>query len=123
MKIFLIGGTGFLGTFLRPKLRENGHEITALARNKEKAAALESLEIQTITGNLLHPEFFLEKIPHQDAVISIAMPEVRPGRLSQKRLRKMQKETEMLFSTPVAIAEKCRSPLIVTLGTSFTTRG
>lgn len=123
MRVFVIGGTGFLGTFLISKLMENGHEVTVLTRNKEKVLRLESCSVKGLVGDLLRPESFLARIPPQDAVISIAMPEMKPGRISQKKLRKLQGQTELLFSTPIAIAEKSHCPLIVTLGTSFTTRG
>ena len=102
---------------------ESGHEITVLTRNEEKVSRLESLGVKGMVGDLLQPESILARIPPQDAVISIAMPEVKPGRLSQKKLKKLQKETKTFFSTPIAMAEKSHCPLIVTLGTSFTTRG
>jgi uncharacterized protein YbjT (DUF2867 family) len=84
MRVFVIGGTGFLGTFLIPKLMENGHEVTVLTRSKEKVLRLESLGINVMVGDLLRPESILARIPPQDAVISIAMPEVKPGRMSLK---------------------------------------
>jgi nucleoside-diphosphate-sugar epimerase len=74
-------------------------------------------------GDLLRPDSFVGRIPPHDAIISIAMPDVKIGRISQKKLKKLQDETKTLFATPVEIAEKCRCPLIVTLGTSFTTHG
>ncbi|UCE41011.1 MAG: NAD-dependent epimerase/dehydratase family protein [Candidatus Aminicenantes bacterium] len=123
MRVFVIGGTGFLGTFLIPKLIESKHEVTALTRSNEKVSGLESLGVNGIVGDLLQPESLPAKIPSQDAVISIAMPEIRPGRISWKRIRKLQGQTKVFFSTSITIAEKCRCPLIVTLGTSFTTRG
>ena len=123
MKVFVIGGTGFLGTFLIPKLKEKGHDITVLTRSEENVSRLESMGIKAIVGDLLRPESILEKIPPQDAIISIAMPEVKPGRISNKQLRKLQRQTELLFSTPIALANKCQCPLILTLGTSFTTHG
>jgi nucleoside-diphosphate-sugar epimerase len=123
MKVFVIGGTGFLGTFLIPKLMANGHKITVFTRSEEKAHPLESRGISVIIGDLLRPDSILERIPPQDAVVSIAMPEVKPGRISRRKLKKLQDETKMLFLTPLAIAENSQCPIIVTLGTSFTTHG
>ncbi len=123
MRVFIIGGTGFLGTFLIPKLKEKGHDITILTRSEEKVPRLESLGVEVMVGDLLRPETVLERIPPQNAIISIAMPEVKPGRISQNRLKKLQEETKKLFSTAVAIAEQCQCPLIATLGTSFTMHG
>jgi len=122
VRVLIIGGTGFLGTFLIPKLVETGHEITVLTRDEEKVSRIESLGIDAMVGDLLQPDPILERIPPFDAVISIAMPELKPGRISKKKLQQLQGETKTLFSTPIAIAEKCKCPLVVTLGTSFTTR-
>jgi nucleoside-diphosphate-sugar epimerase len=123
MRIFLAGGTGFLGTFLIPKLKKNGHDITVLTRDKQKVPQLESLGVTAIVGDLLHPDPILAGIPAQDVILSIAMPEVKPGRMSRKMFKKLQEETKTLFLAPIAIAEKCLCPLIVTLGTSFKTDG
>ena len=39
MKVLLTGATGFVGSFTVPALLEAGHEVVALVRNPEKAAA------------------------------------------------------------------------------------
>ena len=42
MRVFLAGATGVIGRPLVPALLAAGHEVTALARTPEKAAALEA---------------------------------------------------------------------------------
>jgi nucleoside-diphosphate-sugar epimerase len=122
VRVLIIGGTGFLGTFLIPRLVETEHDVTVLTRDEEKVPRIESLSINAMVGDLLQPDPILERIPPFDAVISIAMPELKPGRISKNKLHQLQEEMKSFFSTPIAIAEKCHCPLIVTLGTSFTTR-
>ena len=123
MKVFVIGGTGFLGTHLIPKLQKQGHEVTILTRSREKASDLESLGTKVVVGNLLQPESFTPALSPQDAVISVAMPDIRPGRISPKRFKILRNQTIFYFSIPIDIAEKLNCPLIVTLGTSFRTVG
>ena len=123
MRVFVIGGTGFLGTHLLPKLLKQGYDVTTLSRSKEKASSFESLGIKAVVGDLLQPESFISSLTPQDAVISIAMPEIQPGRISKKRFRILQEQTTAYFSTSIAIAEKLRCPLVLTLGTSFGTTG
>lgn len=36
MRVFLIGGTGLVGSYLLPRLIENGHEVYALTRDVSK---------------------------------------------------------------------------------------
>jgi len=123
MRVFVIGGTGFLGTFLLPKLIKSGYDVTVLTRSKEKATLLESLGIKGVFGDLLQPESFISRLTPQDAVISIAKPEIKPGRISRKRFRKLQDQATTYFSTSIALAEKFCCPLVITLGTGFSTTG
>lgn len=123
MKVFLVGGTGFLGSTLLPKLIEKRHDVTVLTRSREKMSGLESAGARGMVGDLLRPDSFLRRIAPHDAVIAIAMPEVTPRRMTEKRLKELQDKTTSMFSSSIAIAERCLCPLIVTLGTSFTTRG
>jgi len=123
MRVFVIGGTGFLGTHLLRKLLDHGHDVTVLTRSREKASGFESLGIKGVVGDLLEPGSFISSLSPQDMVISVAMPEIQPGRIPQKRFRILRKQTTTYFSTSIITAEKLNCPLILTLGTSFRTRG
>ncbi|MFC1893225.1 NAD-dependent epimerase/dehydratase family protein [Chloroflexota bacterium] len=123
MRVFVIGGTGFLGSRLIPKLQRQGHEVTILTRRREKPSSLGTVGIEVVVGDLLKPESFIPSLTRHDAVISIAMPDIRPGRISSKRFRMLREQVTAYFSTAIAIAEKLNCPLILTLGTSFRTRG
>jgi uncharacterized protein YbjT (DUF2867 family) len=85
MKVFVIGGTGFLGSYLVPRLQKQAHEITILTRSREKASRLENLGIRAVVGDLLQPESFADNLSRQDIIISVAMPDIRPGRISSIR--------------------------------------
>jgi len=122
MRVFLIGGTGFLGTHLVPKLLDHGNEVTVLTRSREKASRFESLGIKGVVGDLLEPQSFISSLSAHDIVISVAMPEIQPRRISQKQFRVLQKQTATYFSTSIATAEELGCPLILTLGTSFQTK-
>lgn len=56
MKIFLTGGSGFIGRHLIPLLSESGHEVLALSRNLVVDKA--SLRVKTLVGNLAAPESY-----------------------------------------------------------------
>jgi nucleoside-diphosphate-sugar epimerase len=123
MRVFIIGGTGFLGTHLIPELQKQGHQVTILTRSREKASDLEGLGTEVVIGDLLQPESFMSAVGSQDAVLSVAMPDIRPGRVSSKRFKELRNQTTSYFSTSITIAERLSCPLILTLGTSFRTTG
>ncbi|MCH8273995.1 MAG: NAD(P)H-binding protein [Armatimonadetes bacterium] len=123
MKVFVIGGTGFLGTHLLPKLLADGHDVTTLTRHKEKASGLEDLGVKVIVGDLLQPERWLSSLTPQDAVVAIAMPDIKIGRISTKRFRAIRDRATTYFTSAVSAAEKCGCPLIMTQGTALKTDG
>ena len=52
MKIFVTGGTGFIGEALTRKLIAQGNEVRLLIRNRDSTIEKDFPEIQVITGNL-----------------------------------------------------------------------
>lgn len=72
MKIFITGGTGFIGGHLVNKLIKLGHQVYLLTRHKEKVKNLEKNSVSLIQGdieNLLFYKNFLDSI---DMVIHLA---------------------------------------------------
>ncbi len=52
MKILLTGGTGGIGKMLIPKLINDGHQISVLCRNKNKAEAMLPRGCRIIIGDV-----------------------------------------------------------------------
>jgi dihydroflavonol-4-reductase len=52
MKVFLTGGTGFIGGETARQLRQRGDEVVALVRNPGKAAKLSELGCELVPGDL-----------------------------------------------------------------------
>jgi dihydroflavonol-4-reductase len=52
MRIFLTGGTGFIGGRVAAKLRERGDDVVALVRSPDKAARLRDLGCELVEGDL-----------------------------------------------------------------------
>ena len=52
MKVFVTGGTGFVGSHLIDVLLERGHEVTALVRSPAKAEGLAERGVQLVRGDL-----------------------------------------------------------------------
>ena len=52
MRVFLTGGTGFIGSRVAKKLRDRGDEVVALVRSRSRAAVLEGIGCELADGDL-----------------------------------------------------------------------
>jgi len=50
MRVFIIGGAGFLGTHLVPELFRRGHEVTVLTRSRERIERIERSGVQAVVS-------------------------------------------------------------------------
>ena len=55
MRVFLTGGTGYVGSAVLDALVRHGHHVDVLVRNSEAAARVQARGAQAIVGDLLHP--------------------------------------------------------------------
>jgi len=69
MKILIIGATGGTGQILLDKALEQGHQVTALARNPS-AVASRDYRPRVLQGNALDPEAVEPAVAGQDAMLS-----------------------------------------------------
>jgi nucleoside-diphosphate-sugar epimerase len=77
MKVFVTGGTGFIGGHVVARLRERGDEVRALARSLEKGAPLAALGCELVVGTLADKDTIRAGMDRCDAVIhGAAMYEV-----------------------------------------------
>jgi putative NADH-flavin reductase len=70
VKILIIGATGGTGRILLDKALEQGHQVTALARNPS-AVAPRDYRPRVLWGNALDPEAVGAAVAGQDAVLSV----------------------------------------------------
>lgn len=52
MKVFITGGTGFVGSVISEKIKSSGASVTLLARNKNKIPRLKELGFEVFEGTL-----------------------------------------------------------------------
>eukprot|EP00743_Colponemidia_sp_Colp-15_P000661 GILK01000737.1.p1 GENE.GILK01000737.1~~GILK01000737.1.p1 ORF type:complete len:289 (+),score=39.36 GILK01000737.1:139-1005(+) len=72
LKIFVTGGTGFIGEAVSLALRRKGHTVYALARNEAKAKNLVQHEVNVVVGDLAHPESYIPTASQCDVLIHAA---------------------------------------------------
>jgi dihydroflavonol-4-reductase len=72
MRVFLTGGTGYIGRALARRLAETGHEVRALVRPTSDAEPLEQLGIATFVGDIADRASMREAMSGADWVIHAA---------------------------------------------------
>jgi nucleoside-diphosphate-sugar epimerase len=72
VKVFLTGGTGFIGGHVARRLRERGDDVRALARSADKGRALTELGCEVITGDLSDKAAIATGLEGADAAIHVA---------------------------------------------------
>jgi nucleoside-diphosphate-sugar epimerase len=86
MRVFLTGGTGFIGGAVARKLRERGDEVVALVRTPAKATLLTGLGVEVVEGDLGDTDAIkagmagCEGLVHSAAVYEVGVPaKARPA--------------------------------------------
>jgi nucleoside-diphosphate-sugar epimerase len=69
MRIFLTGGTGYVGTAVLEALVRGGHHVDALVRNSERAAAVRARGAHPLLGDLSKPVTYASAAAGADGAI------------------------------------------------------
>jgi nucleoside-diphosphate-sugar epimerase len=74
MSILLTGATGLIGSAVLTRLVATGHDVTALVRSDEKAAAVSALGARPVVGDITDLELLETLLVGADGVIHTASP-------------------------------------------------
>lgn len=72
MRVFLTGGTGYIGSAVLEALLRAGHRVTALVRDPEKAARASARGATPVVGDLSTPSGWTTAVSGVDAIIHTA---------------------------------------------------
>lgn len=72
MKVFVTGGTGFIGGEVVRRLIDRGDKVTALVRTPAKAGKLKKLGVELVEGEVNNETAIRDGVKGADAVIHIA---------------------------------------------------
>jgi nucleoside-diphosphate-sugar epimerase len=72
-RVFLTGGTGYIGSAVLDALVRGGHDVTAIARDPEKVARLRARGATGLLAELGTPARYMEAAQEADVVIHTAM--------------------------------------------------
>lgn len=110
MHVFITGGTGHAGSYVIPELIAAGHEVTALARSDESAAAVSALGAKVRRGGLDDLDGLKAAAAESDGVIHLAY---RAELLSSGGLDALcESELSIVLAFGEALADTAK-PLVV----------
>ncbi len=95
MRVFLTGGTGYIGRVLARRLVEAGHEVRALVRPTSDAEALKQLGVALFLGDIVDRASMREGMSGADRVIHAAAELDLAGPPEQMRRANLQGSENM----------------------------
>lgn len=72
MKVFVIGGTGSIGSPLVSALVKRGHEVISLARSNESENALRQQGSDVVRGDIRNPDSWSDHAVNADTIVQVA---------------------------------------------------
>jgi NADH dehydrogenase len=96
MKIFLLGGTGFVGKFMLKKLLAQKYEINLYLHKRKLTNELIKQNINIVEGDIFDQSFLKEQIANSDVIINLI------GIIKEKRNSKFEK---IHYQIPKAIID------------------
>lgn len=72
MKVFVLGGSGFIGTAVVRELVAHGHEVAALARSETSSDRLAKAGCTVLRGDIRTPRDWLDKLAAPEAIVHMA---------------------------------------------------
>jgi nucleoside-diphosphate-sugar epimerase len=79
MRIFLTGGTGYIGSAVLDALLRGGHAVTALVRDREKGDRVSMRGAQPVVGELSKPKSYAAAAEGADGIIHAAFEYSKRG--------------------------------------------
>lgn len=116
MKIFLTGGTGFVGSYLTRRLAQMGHQLTIVTRSPQKGRAALPGSVTLVQGDPTTPGPWQQSISEHDTIINLAGTSIFT--IWTARTRKSILESRILTTRNLVDALAGAKPGTVLLSTS-----
>ncbi|MGO8969379.1 MAG: NAD-dependent epimerase/dehydratase family protein [Myxococcaceae bacterium] len=79
MRIFVLGGTGYIGSAVVQHLVRAGHAVTGLVRSAERQRQLSALGARAVLGDMKTPSSYRALAGEQDAAVHLAFSSQGPA--------------------------------------------
>ena len=114
MRIFVSGGTGFVGSYLVPYLLNSDHQVKLLVRPGVRRARSVPKEVEVIEGNPLNAGPWWERLAECDAAINLVGEPIQGRWTGSKKARIRESRLKTLSHLTDAIPENRAFTLVNT---------
>jgi nucleoside-diphosphate-sugar epimerase len=116
VRIFLTGGTGYVGSAVLDALVRAGHYVDALVRNREKAAFVQARGARPLLGDLGNPVSYADTAAGADGVVHTAIdysargPELDTAAIDTLLPRSRKKARFFIYTSGLWVLGPASSP-------------
>lgn len=117
MRIFLTGGSGYIGSAVLDAFVRAGHKVDALVRNSEKAAQVQARGGHPVLGDLGDPSTYADAAAAADGVVHTAYEySARGQQIDAMAIEALLTPTErqgrfMLYTSGIWVLGNCPAPV------------
>jgi nucleoside-diphosphate-sugar epimerase len=117
MRIFLTGGTGYVGSAVLDVLVRAGHRVDALVRNTEKAAHVHARGAHPVMGELANAASYAQAAGAADGVVHAALgaspkaPEIERTALDTFLLPLPGRQRFLIYTSAASVLGPCPRPV------------
>ncbi|MBI2571611.1 MAG: NAD-dependent epimerase/dehydratase family protein [Candidatus Schekmanbacteria bacterium] len=119
-RVFVTGGTGFIGRRLVAALTECGHAVTVLTRGRDGAGVGLPAGASTIPGSLLEPGDWTRAAQSAEIVFHLAQPQTFGGKITRERALAYRRERLIMDRNLLApLSPRAVQRIVYVGGTSY----
>ena len=117
MRIFLTGGSGYIGSAVLDAFVRAGHQVDALVRNSEKAAQVQARGGHPVLGDLGDPSTYADAAAAADGVVHTAYeysargPQIDAMAIEALLTPTARQERFMLYTSGIWVLGNCPAPV------------
>jgi nucleoside-diphosphate-sugar epimerase len=117
MRIFLTGGTGYVGSAVLDVLVRAGHRVDALVRNTEKAAHVHARGAHPVMGDLANAASYAQAAAAADGVVHAALnaspkaPEIERTALDTFLVPLPGRQRFLIYTSAASVLGPCPRPV------------
>lgn len=89
LRVFLTGGTGYIGASVLDAFVRGGHKVTALVRDREKLARAQARGAEGVLGELGAPKRYMNVALEADVIVHTALDHARGPLLDRELLDRL----------------------------------